>query len=708
MNHSLTMEYLTLKRANPFRLALSLLMVLGVASTVLAAEDKKKEEKKVTFDQHVQSIFRSKCGACHNPDRKIAGLDLTSYTSTMLGGNSGEVVIPGDPDSSYLFGVTNHDYEPFMPPNADRIADEMVATIKTWIEQGALENAGSKAVLPDKPKVSFSLETVSLDRPETPPMPENLSLDPVVVTSRPNAITAMATNPWSPLVAVAGSKAVLLYHGETQELIGVLPFPEGVPHILKFSQNGSLLLAGGGHGGQSGRVVIWDVKTGERRFEIGSEFDVVLGADISSDQTLVALGGPGKVVRVYSTATGEVLYELRKHTDWIYTLAFSPDSVLLATGDRSGGLWVWEAQTGREYLTLEGHKGSITDVSWRSDSNMLASGSEDGSVKLWEVMDGKNIKSWNAHGSGVLSVEFSRDGRVMTSGRDKEVKLFDGQGKGIRTFKGLKDLALEVAMLEDGSRIFGGDWSGEIKIWNVSDGKEIGVLTSNPPSLAARVEDAQQKASTIKKKLDDAQKQLDSMKQKSAQETAAIQQANQEITKLNNLRKQLNAEVAKLKADLPKEKAAIQQKQKSVMAIDAKVKEYSELLSHSTEVLSENPNEEALKKVQADLQALKQNTEKEKNAQQGAIKAHEAKVAAMEKQLALKNKQLEESAKQLQSLQTKINTHKKEVETITAKLKEVESSIKSLQPQVKQAEEQLQRLTEAQQRTTENLQASAQ
>src|SRR6202023_362543 len=108
--------------------------------------------------------------------------------------------------------------------------------------------------------------------------PAKMSLEPVVRSTKANAITALASNPWSPLIAVAGQKQVLLYHADTLDLLGVLPFPEGVPYVLKFSHNGSLLLAGGGIGGKSGRVVVWNVTTGDRVIEVGQEHDAVLAA----------------------------------------------------------------------------------------------------------------------------------------------------------------------------------------------------------------------------------------------------------------------------------------------------------------------------------------------------------------------------------------------------------------------------------------------
>src|SRR4051794_11219007 len=176
-------------------------------------------------------------------------------------------------------------------------------------------------------------------------MPSNLRLEPIVRTANDTAITALASNPWSPLVAVAGQKQIVLYNADTSDMLGVLPFPEGTANVLRFSRNGSLLLAGGGRAGKSGRVVVWNVRTGERVIEVGEEYDSVLAADISPDQTQIALGGPGKMIRLYSTKDGKLTHEVKKHTDWITCMEFSPDGVLLATGDRNGGLFVWEAHT---------------------------------------------------------------------------------------------------------------------------------------------------------------------------------------------------------------------------------------------------------------------------------------------------------------------------------------------------------------------------
>ncbi len=476
-------------------LALAFGVTLGLPAGLRADEkkaDAKTPAQKTTYAEHVKPILRAKCFACHNPDKKSGDLDMTNYTNLMEGGGSGEVIEPGSSTDSYLFDLISHDAEPFMPPKQDKLSAEMLAVIAAWINGGALENRGSKVTASNQPKFNFELKSAPSGKPAgPPPMPERLSLEPVVHTRLTTAISSLATSPWAPLVALGGQKQVLLYQAQTLDLLGVLPFPEGVPYVLKFSRNGSLLLAGGGRGSYLGKVVVWDVKTGERVIEAGDELDAVLGADINADQTLIALGGPQRVVRVYSTGDGKLLYDLRKHTDWVTSVEFSPDGVLLATGDRNGGVYVWEAHTGREYLALAGHRGLISGLSWRSDSNILASASEDGTIKLWEMENGRQVKNWGAHGGGAASVEFTRDGRLVSCGRDRLTKLWDQNGKQLRAFEAFADLALEVTFCDETGRVIAGDWTGAIRVWDANDGKRLGELSPNPALLADRLSAAE-------------------------------------------------------------------------------------------------------------------------------------------------------------------------------------------------------------------------
>ena len=360
---------------------------------------------------------------------------------------------------------------------------------KRWIDGGALENKGSKAAKP-KPKMNVAVEVVPGKRPDVIPMPPRLVLEPSYRMSKAPMARSLATSPWAPLVAVTSQRQVLLYNTSTLELVGVFPFPEGQPNVVRFSRDGRLLLAGGGHPATSGKVVVWDITTGERLFEVGNELDVVLAADISADHKQIALGGPQRMVRVYSTETGELQYEIAKHTEWVLAVEFSPDGVLLATADRNGGLQVWEAKTGREYLTLNGHTAAITSLSWRGDSNLLASGSEDATVRLWEPENGAQVKNWNAK-TAILSLEFARDGRLVTCGRDQVTRLWDQEGKQLMETPPLGDVAVSVTFCDESGRAVSSSWGGNLQVYKADDAAAVGTLSTNPPTLEERLAAAQ-------------------------------------------------------------------------------------------------------------------------------------------------------------------------------------------------------------------------
>lgn len=488
-----------------FRFTLTFAILFATALTV-RAEQSTDQSPAVNFTDHVMPIFRQHCLKCHNANDAEAGLAIDSYGGLMEGGGSGDVVSPGDPSTSRLYLVMSHVEEPTMPPNQEALPAESLEVIRKWIEGGLLENSGSKAKKRKGPSLSFS--TSSDGKPDEIAMPESVWRVPVVTSERAAAATALAASPWAPLVAVAGQRQVSLYHTDTNDLVGIIPYPEGVPQVLHFSRDGAYLLVAGGTHASKGTASLYGIRDGQRMLTVGDELDTVLGADINDQLSRIALGGPQKIVRIFDTASGEVLFELKKHTDWVFCVDYSPDGVLVASGDRSGGLHVWEADTGRLYLDLVGHQGAIQGLAWRPDSNVLVSASDDGTIKMWEMNGGNQLKSFNAHGGGATGVVMAKDGRIATSGKDKTIKLWNADGSAVATMPAFSEPALEVALTHDATKLVGGDWNGRTLMWQISDPKQFAELVANPPrledqetALAAEVDDLQALVATANAEL---------------------------------------------------------------------------------------------------------------------------------------------------------------------------------------------------------------
>ena len=523
---------------NFFRL-FSMLLLLAQAEVALGQE-------KITFDDHAKPIFQKRCASCHNSERQSGGLDLTNFTNLMQGGSSGESIEPGDASGSYLYTLVTHEDSPEMPPSGSRIPDAEISKLEAWINGGALENKGSVAV---KNKISVSTGSAAIGvRPKSVAMPLRLSLEPHFRTKTPGLIRSLATSPWGNLVAIAGPKQILLYQTKPLNYLGALPYPEGQANELTFSRNGSLLLAAGGRHGLAGKVVAYDVTQGTRVIDVGDEVDNVLAADIHPDQTLIALGGPQKMLRVYSTNDGSKIYEAKKHTDWVTAIQFSPDGVLLATADRNGGLQLWEAETGIEYLTLGGHDSQITDLSWRSDGNVLASCGDDGAIRLWEVENGRRIKNWIAHDNGASCLEFTRDGKIVSCGRDSLAKLWQQDGKLVRDFKGLKEIGVAVSFCDQSQRVIASDLSGAVAVWAAADGKLITSINTNPQTLERRLEIAKKNAAKAQLALKPIEKEFQQVQAEMKQLEETLSQQNTEVDAKSLQIKQLESQLATVNA----------------------------------------------------------------------------------------------------------------------------------------------------------------
>lgn len=621
--------------------------VVASTSTCFSADAK---QKKITYDEHIRPIFKQYCFACHDSDGKDGDLALDSFAAIMEGGGSGEAVINGDANASRLFKVVTHQESPKMPPESDKMPQKTLDLLQQWIDGGLPENSGS--VVQVKKKTNLAFVASSADGKPVGPaaMPQNVFRQPMVYTKKAAAIPSLACSPWAPLIAIPGQHQVSLYNTDTSKLVGVLPFPEGSPHVLKFSRDGSLLLVAGGTYSATGVATLYDVKTGNRIVKVGDEIDAVMAADLHPMLASVALGGPRRVVRVFSLEDESLLFEIKKHTDWVTAIGFSPDGKMLLTADRSGGVFLWEADTGREIAELRGHKGTVHTIAWRADSKVIATGGQDGTLRLWKSEDGKQFKSSGAHSKGVSAIHFGADGRIVTTGRDNKVRLWKPDGNLSRGLATLKDIGLAVCWTHDGKRIAVGDFTGEVRLINAENAKQISLLPANPPTLAMRL-------GTSQKHLDTSSTvvlQFAAAKAKAEQEFGT---ANGEMKRLENLLKgattsMQNAQKKQTQADtvLKQSLNAIHENDKQDHAALLELNKAASEISSAAIKVAEIKQQQLASKKPAEAQALANQAKKS-----------EALLATTRTRLeAVENKRKDLSKKRL-TLVSNSNTSKKQL-----------------------------------------------
>ncbi|MFI4849803.1 MAG: PSD1 and planctomycete cytochrome C domain-containing protein [Gimesia chilikensis] len=93
----------------------------------------------VDFRRDVAPILEQHCLVCHNRRVRQGELSLHSLEATLHGGESGEIVDPGDPDASYLLDlITPSNGVAEMPREAPPLSEQEQSILRRWIKEGAV------------------------------------------------------------------------------------------------------------------------------------------------------------------------------------------------------------------------------------------------------------------------------------------------------------------------------------------------------------------------------------------------------------------------------------------------------------------------------------------------------------------------------------------------------------------------------------------
>ena len=479
------------------------------------------------------AVFRSRCGSCHNPDKQKGGLNLDNYGSAMQGGGSGKVIEPGDAENSTLFLVISHKEEPKMPPNSPKIPDAEIELIRKWIEGGALENSGSVVTAKAKPKFEFKLDPAAMGKPAgTPAMPENLTTEPFVPAGQAQRGRGDGGEPLGASGRGRRPQAGAALPNDRLPPGRVsCPFPRGRSTSSSSAATATCSWPAAAAAGSPGSRSPGTSRRGRGSSRSARSTTSCWRPTSAPTTARSCWAGPARSSGSTTRPTARSRPEMRKHTEWITAAEFSPDGVLLATGDRNNGLIVWEAQTGREFYDLRGHQAAITDVSWRLDSNVLASASEDGDGQALGDGERRQHQEHSAPTAAAsASVRFAKDGRLVTTGRDRLVRLWDQNGGKQREFEPFGDLALEAVITHDESQVIAADWTGEIRVWDIKDGRRLANLAVNPAPLPSRIEQAKRTLAAVQAEADSLSKQLVPLQNAIAPANAALTQAQAKVT----------------------------------------------------------------------------------------------------------------------------------------------------------------------------------
>ncbi len=287
------------------------------------------------------------------------------------------------------------------------------------------------------------------------------------------------------------------------------------------SPDGSIIATAGGQSLQyrPGDVLLWDAASGNLIAALEGHTSNVWSVAFSSDgQTLVSSGYDGQVI-VWSVAEKKSTATLEKHKGWCRSVAFHPGGKQFATAGEDGTAVIWDLEGPKEAKEIKAHEAAIYQVAFSADGNTLATASTDKTVKLWDWQSGKENAKLEGHEDAVWCVAFGGN-LIATGGADRQLRLFEPNGKLLATLPGHTDWISGVTFAPDAKTIATSSLDRSVRTWNIEQ-----ALAAAPAvqEAAAKVKESKGQLQTAEDTIAASEPKIEPAKQKADILAAVVQ-----------------------------------------------------------------------------------------------------------------------------------------------------------------------------------------
>ena len=400
------------------------------------------------FARDVAPIFNKYCTGCHNGTDPQGELSLESFADLQKGGKKGAVVVAGQSDVSLVIRALAGEIEPAMPPpDNPRPSENDIATLRKWIDAGAIGPTGSAA--------SFAeINTVSI---------------PTAAAVHPY-LTSLALSPDGKRLALGSYRRVDIVDPDTKATIASTGELPGKVLSVAFSRAGATFVAGSGVAGLYGSATICRTADGATLVQIKGHRDVIYDAQFSPDGRLVATCSYDRMIHLWNAADGTPVRTLSGHNGAVYSLAFSPNGKVLASASADDTIKLWNVKTGERLDTLGQAEGEQSAVAFSPDSKSILAAGADRQLRAWTFLSRDKAEinplalSRTAHSKPIVKLAMSPDGsRLLTASQGRELVLWDAATlTPIKRFGDQADVVTGLTFASSGTICFvgciNGDW----------------------------------------------------------------------------------------------------------------------------------------------------------------------------------------------------------------------------------------------------------
>jgi WD40 repeat protein len=297
-------------------------------------------------------------------------------------------------------------------------------------------------------------------------------------------VYAVVISPNDRLVANGGSDGkILVWQIETGQNLLNIKAHNGYVVGLAFTSDGKKLISAS----VDTHIKIWDLESGICLHSWQSLAPIYKIALSKNDRILACSGKNGDVL-LWDITTYELIKRFIGHTDNILDVSFHPQGKLLVSSSFDSTIKLWDLETGECIRTLTGHTQLIWSVAFNTLGTQLVSSSFDSTIKLWDVETGHCLKTMQAHSRATVEGIFSHDEQfIISASQDLTIRVWAAlqpdDWQCIRVLQGHQNSIWSIALNSTGEMLISSDHDGILKFWDVKSWQCIRTLRSIPRAV---------------------------------------------------------------------------------------------------------------------------------------------------------------------------------------------------------------------------------
>ncbi|HEY8411991.1 MAG TPA: caspase family protein, partial [Pyrinomonadaceae bacterium] len=323
----------------------------------------------------------------------------------------------------------------------------------------------------------------------------------------------------------------IVWETETGKRVSNLSGRTNMAYNVAFSADGTQLSSGG--------RTRWDLRTGRGLRVVPASPEKTYGVPSPDGSVLAVMTLHSNNLRLVEAPSGKQLFQLAPggEVGAVQKMHFSADGSLLAvvygpsddrkapvttaSFGRGSQVKIWDVKTGRELQSVASNNDMPSEASFSADGRVLATISSMGQISLWDVQSGSKLRDlttspmktftapvftpgqikrgqmpqmpnmadiaammtnvWGSMAAGtmgrtVTSVAFSPDGKTLVTGGFESKTNIDLAAMMSGATSGKRPKGQKTPDPQDLMKDLKVEAIGQVKIWDVATGQEIGVL----------------------------------------------------------------------------------------------------------------------------------------------------------------------------------------------------------------------------------------